>query len=85
MVEALQNFLLRLGRPEDPQALACPSYGCVEDAVCDVILIGVGDYNLDGVILEALRLVYRHGVGYLERYCCVQRVVILVACVVSCH
>ncbi len=65
-MKALQNALLRFGRPEDPQTLTCPSYGCVEDAVCDVVFIGIGDYYLDGVILEALRLMDRHCVGHLE-------------------
>lgn len=50
--------------------------------MCDVVFIGVGDYDLDRVILETLRLVDRHGVGHLERHGGVQRVVILVACVV---
>ena len=64
--EALQNTLLRLGRPEDPKILTCSSYSCVEDVVCDVVFIGIGDYDLNGVVLETLRLVNRHGVGHLE-------------------
>ena len=59
--------------------LTCPSYSCVEDAVCDVVFIGIGDHDLYGVILEALRLMDRHGVGHLEWHGGIQGVVVLIA------
>src|SRR6266536_653466 len=80
--ETSENSLLGLWRPEDPQVLTCPGDGRVENAVRDVIFVGVGDDDLDGVVFEALCLMDRDSVGDLERHGGVERVVVLVAGVV---
>ena len=71
-----------LWRPEDLEALPRPGDSGVEDAVRDVVFVGVSDDDVDRVVLEALRLVDRDGVGDLERHRGVKRVVVLVAGVV---
>jgi hypothetical protein len=50
--------------------------------VRDVVLVGVSDDDLDGVVFEALGLVDRDGVGDLERHRGVKRVVVIVTGVV---
>jgi hypothetical protein len=62
--------------PEDLKAFPCSGDGSVEDAVGDVAFVGVGDDDLDGVVLEALGLVDRDCVGDLERHRGDERVVV---------
>jgi hypothetical protein len=45
-----QYLSLSFRRPEYPQVLSRPSDRCIEDAVCQVIFVGVGDDNLHRVI-----------------------------------
>ena len=46
-LEALQDGLLRLGSPEDPKTLTRSGHRRVEDAVRDVLFVGVSDNDLD--------------------------------------
>jgi len=73
---------LGLGRPEDLEGFPGSGDGRVEDAVGNVVLVGVGDYDFDRVVLQALGLVDRDGVGDLERNDSFARVVVLVAVVI---
>ena len=47
--------------------------------MCDVLLVGVGDDDLDGVVFESLRLVDRDGISHLERHRGVVRIVVIIA------
>ena len=65
-VEAAQDGLLGLGRPVDAQVFSGSGDGRVEDVVCDVVFVGVGDDDLNGVVFQSLCLVDADGIGDLE-------------------
>lgn len=54
-LELPKEGLLRLWSPEDLQILTRARQRCVEDAVRDVVLVGVSDDNLYRLVFKALR------------------------------
>lgn len=80
--KVFQDTLLGLRRPENPKAFTRSSYRRIEDAMRDVVFICVGDYDFNGVILKALRLMNRHGIRNLKWNRGIQRVVVLIASIV---
>ena len=66
-LEPVDDCLLCLWRPVDPQVLPGPCDGSVEDVVRDVVLVGASDDDLDHVVLQSLGLVDSDRIRHLER------------------